>query len=142
MKKGDVLEIPIGGRRVRRCSVDDVLTLQFGERAGILMIGITGPFRLSRHGDTMTLRPDHPQELGPVLALVGRVVVSATATQTGTLEMVFADGSHLKVEPHERYEAWEFVGERQSRLVCAPGGEVYVWSSKEPATSEIESTRE
>jgi hypothetical protein len=65
-----------------------------------------------------------------LLASMVNSAVSDTSTEGGTLVLSFADGSLLRCEPDERYEAWQVVGgSPQHLVVCEPGGELAVWDS-------------
>jgi Family of unknown function (DUF6188) len=53
-----------------------------------------------------------------LLASMVDSVVSDTSTEGGTLVLSFSDGSLLRCEPDERYEAWQVVGGSPQYLVC------------------------
>jgi hypothetical protein len=69
--------------------------------------------------------PDEPEQLSPLLSLLGRTIELLVATRHGELTLAFGDGSSLHAIPHPRFEAWEVQGggalEGMSYL-CAPGG--------------------
>jgi hypothetical protein len=69
--------------------------------------------------------PDEPEQISPLLSLVGRTMNLLVATRRGELMLAFGDGSSLRVPPHPRFEAWEVQGggalEGMSYL-CGPGG--------------------
>ena len=70
-----------------------------------------------------------PLRLGWSLAIVGRRV-ERTSTEAGALELAFSDGSRLRCEPADDYEAWQAVSQDPQHLVvCTPGGDLAVWSS-------------
>jgi hypothetical protein len=65
---------------------------------------------------------------GPVLTLYGETVESCRAAKGGALDIEFAGGTRVHVEPDDRYEAWELAGEAPGlRVVCGPGGALSVW---------------
>ncbi|MGH3544676.1 MAG: DUF6188 family protein [Mycobacteriales bacterium] len=63
-------------------------------------------------------------------SLVGQKVTSATAEKSGALKIALDNGSYLRVEPDETYEAWTVAGPSGLKVVCMPGGELAVWSSE------------
>lgn len=54
--------------------------------------------------------PDEPEQLAPLLTLVGRAAETLTATAAGELELTFSDGTVLVSRPDARYEAWQIQG--------------------------------
>jgi hypothetical protein len=50
----------------------------------------------------------NPNELGPLLELIGCTVIDALAEQEGTLQITFSNNLVLKVVPTTGYEAWHF----------------------------------
>jgi Family of unknown function (DUF6188) len=54
--------------------------------------------------------PDEPEQLAPLLTLVGRWVETLTATTSAELEIAFSDGTHLVARRDPRYEAWQVQG--------------------------------
>jgi hypothetical protein len=66
---------------------------------------------------------DHPtrENLTELAAIIGRSVVHAKAYVTGTLEIVFDDGTVLTVAPEDKYEAWTYTF-GNFILSCPPGG--------------------
>jgi hypothetical protein len=54
--------------------------------------------------------PDEPEQLAPLLTLVGRWLETLTATNTGDLELAFSDGTVLTAHADPRYEAWQVQG--------------------------------
>ena len=64
-----------------------------------------------------------------IASMVGNVVSDAS-TVDGMLLLSFNDGSVLRCEPDDQYEAWQVVGgSPQYLIVCMPGGELAVWDS-------------
>lgn len=71
--------------------------------------------------------PEDPTTVGPVLWVVGKEIQGVNA-EGGALSLVFSDGSRVRCEPQEDYEAWQVVGgSPQHLVVCMPGGELAVW---------------
>lgn len=65
--------------------------------------------------------------LPPFQSLEGKAINIIKAYKTGTLEINFEDGSYLKAEPQESYEAWQILTKVGNRIVCMPGGELAIW---------------
>ena len=70
------------------------------------------------------------EPFGPLLALVGAVVRSTVVGSDGSLRIVLTEDRYLFVPADVRFEAWDFCGADGSKVVCAPGGELYVWSPR------------
>jgi hypothetical protein len=93
----------------------------------VLRIGDTFTFT-TVDGVEMPLRPEEdPAGLGPVLACTRTTVEAATALEDGNLEVSFADGGSLHVDPSPAHEAWELAGPQGGRIVCMPGGQLAIW---------------
>jgi hypothetical protein len=78
-----------------------------------------------------------------IASMVGNLVSDAS-TLDGTLVLSFDDGSVLRCEPDQQYEAWQVVGgSPQYLVVCLPGGELAVWDSSHlPTAAEAQKTAE
>jgi uncharacterized protein DUF6188 len=61
-------------------------------------------------------------------SLLGQKVTSSVVAESGALFLAFSDGTSLRVEPHDTYEAWTFAGPGGRKVVCMAGGELAVWS--------------
>ena len=71
------------------------------------------------------LDPDEPEQLAPLLSLLGRSIELLVVTRLGRLELGFGDGSSLECAPHPRTDAWEVQGGGALEGMayrCAPGG--------------------
>ncbi|THA30664.1 DUF6188 family protein [Streptomyces sp. A1547] len=85
------------GRGVAGIAVDHRLTPALGEE---WKVALEVPARLSSgpaHTSPGVLLVPETQDVAPVLPLFGTKVVSAVAFKSGTLRMVFGDGTHLRV---------------------------------------------
>ena len=119
--------VPLQGKMVTRCLVDSAFGIELWDGDSTTTIRIEGSFIFREHGTDQLLSPEHPTALGPVLATVGKTVTAVHACKNGRLEVHFADGSSLSVEPDAEYEAWEIVSSGGLRVVCTPGGSVSIW---------------
>ena len=85
-----------------------LLTYSLGD-AVELRVGV--PFRLVQaDGLERRVDPTEPEQLAPLLTLVGRRAEQLEAAESGTLAAAFSDGTVLRVEPHAREEAWQLQG--------------------------------
>lgn len=78
--------------------------------------------------------PDEPEQLAPLLTLVGRWLETLTATAAGELELGFSDGTVLTARADPRYEAWQVLGGGALEglaYLARPGGGA-PWSTSEP----------
>lgn len=54
--------------------------------------------------------PEEPEQLSPMLSLIGRTLEMLIATRRGELMLAFGDGSSVRALPHPRVQAWEVQG--------------------------------
>jgi hypothetical protein len=122
--------IPIEDFLVRRCCVDYAFALDLSAvGCGNATIRIEGEFELrNRDGRAWRLRPqDGAAAVAPALTLFGLSVTRAEALKDGSLSVMFADGSSLRVAPDPTHEAWEYLSDAGGKAVSMPGGEIAVW---------------
>lgn len=65
-----------------------------------------------RHADGIErgVDPDEPEQMAPLLTLVGRSLESLTVMRRGELVATFSDGTIVTVGPHPRRDAWQVQG--------------------------------
>ncbi len=125
---GDYWELPLKGEVVARCCVDQAFGLEFGVNRRSFVLRIEGKFSVASPGKRVECLPENRASLGPSLALYGETVEFCRAAKSGALDIEFAGGIRVHVEPDDRYEAWELAGEaRGLRVVCGPGGALSIW---------------
>jgi hypothetical protein len=69
--------------------------------------------------------PDEPEQLAPLLTLVGRWVETLAVTAAAELSLAFSDGTIVTARPDPRYEAWQVQGGGALEgltYVARPGG--------------------
>ena len=69
--------------------------------------------------------PDEPEQLAPLLTLVGRWLETVTVTESAELTLAFSDGTYVVTQPDPRYEAWQVQGGgalEGMAYVASPGG--------------------
>ena len=78
---------------------------------GSLEIRFGAPF-IYREPDGQERRIDleEPEQLAPLLTVLGAYMTMIVVSRSGDLVVQFADSSELRVEPHPRFEAWELHG--------------------------------
>ncbi|MFB6613328.1 DUF6188 family protein [Streptomyces sp. NPDC056367] len=93
------------------------------------------PARLSsgpaRTNPGVALTPE-TQDVAAVLPPLGTKVVSAVAFKSGTLRMVFEDGTHLTCPADAACEAWQIAGPGGWRFTSLPGRDLAVGSASAP----------
>ncbi|WP_371600927.1 DUF6188 family protein [Streptomyces sp. NBC_00564] len=117
------------GRGVAGITVDYRLTLALDEGWEVVL---ETPARLSSgpaHTNPGVLLVPETQDVAAALPLFGTKVVSAVAFKSGTLRMVFEDGTHLTCPTDAAFEAWQITGPGGWRFVSLPGGDLGVWSA-------------
>lgn len=123
----DHWQLPLTGLVVTRLLLDHALSIELLDRETLFLLRIGNNFVLGGEAGAQSLSSERPAELGPALALLHATVRSAKANKSGGLELDLSDGMSVLVNADPLYEAWEFVGPSQMRVVCAPGGELSVW---------------
>jgi uncharacterized protein DUF6188 len=110
-------------------SSDIRIVFEPGEKAEPALYADIGAHTLTTSdGAAHAIDAEEPESAGPDLALVGARVERA-AIEDGTLRLVLSDGSEIRCEPSDAYEAWQVVGGAPERLVvCTPGGDVAIWA--------------
>ena len=121
------LALPLSGRQVTQLRFDYAFGIDFCEDEKPFSLRIGMPFTMTAGPVTATYDPEKCVQCGPLLALLHTVVVSATATRKGRLEVGFTNGLTLCVDPHPQFEAWELVGSDGTRVISVPGGDLVTW---------------
>lgn len=76
-----------------------------------LELQLAAPFSVRQaDGIERTASPDEPEQLAPLLTLVGRTLDSVTLAAEGELVAAFSDGTIVAARPHARREAWRVQG--------------------------------
>ena len=92
--------VELGAVRLLTWTLHDALELRVGVA-----------FQL-RQADGLSRRidPAEPEQLAPLLTLVGRRAESLEVERDGALLVAFSDGTLVTVAPHVRHEAWRLQG--------------------------------
>jgi hypothetical protein len=93
---------------------------------------IESPFSITRAGERQNLSPDSdPQGSFQLLeALLHQVVRRAEVDDSGALSLEFHNEAAIRVEPHDKYEAWAVSGPDGFLVVSLPGGGLAIWEAK------------
>lgn len=109
------LHVEVGAVRLETWSLGDALELRVGV-----------PFTVEQaDGVARRASPREPEELAPLLTLVGRRLEVADLGADGSLVVGFSDGTVLRAAPHPREEAWQLQGAGGLEglvYVCRAGG--------------------
>lgn len=107
--------------------------IRIDHRLGMLFdsgaeLAIGGVATMRAASPPQAIVPERQVNVLAAIDLLWDEVVSATASREGRLDVAFAKGRTLIIEPDEKYEAWEFVtADTKVRVVCLPGGELATW---------------
>ena len=89
-------------------------------------IRLAVPFDLlEADGVIRTIDPEEPEQIAPVLSIVGRGIETMTISRAGELRLTFSDGSTIVAKSHPRFEAWEVQGAgvlEGLQYLAVPGG--------------------
>jgi hypothetical protein len=124
--------LPVGRAAVVQIRVDYALTLLLKRGDDAYEIRVEQAFEFTA-ADGTVVRADpeaDPAGLGPVLACARTDVAAGNAFEDGRLELVFADGSVIRVPASEEFEAWEVAGPDGMRVVSGPGSKLTTWSGR------------
>lgn len=92
------------------------------------------PFKLTQVVDDgrqdVILDPGR-QDVTAAIGLFGAKVLSAVASKTGSMRLVFDNGWHLNSRADPSFEAWEVQGPGGWRIISMPGGKLAVWSERD-----------
>ena len=102
----------LSGHRVTQLAVD-LTSFRFLtwtlEASAEIRLGVPFTFH-EPDGMQRTLDPDEPEQLAPLLSLLGRSIELLIVTRQGGLRLAFGDGSSLEAGAHPRVAAWEVQG--------------------------------
>ena len=117
----------LSGHRVTQVAVDlTSFRFQTWTLEASAEIRLIVPFTFHEpDGVERRLDPEEPEQLAPLLSLLGRAIELLVVTSRGELQLAFGDGSSLHSVPHPRVDAWEVQGGGALEGMayrCAPGG--------------------
>src|ERR1044071_2126994 len=93
-----------------------------------LLVSFGAPFTLhTRAGDSRMFDPERVETLCPLLSLLRRPAAEFAASSGGRCRLRLEDGSELRGEPHDRYEAglalgavWQLIGNKNKNGGSSP----------------------
>lgn len=102
----------LGGQRVTQLSVDlTSVRLHAWSLQASLDVRLSAPFELRQaDGESRLADPRAPEQLAPLLTLVGRALETITVEAEGRLTVALSDGTVLTAEAHPRVEAFDVRG--------------------------------
>lgn len=111
-----------------RLRVRKVTTITLDYRVSLLLIDPGDPRRLGASlilGVPFAYRgrevdAEEPSTMAECWRLLRRKIVTASADEDLNLSLSFDDGSSLRVDRNERYEAWELIGRGVRGVVVGP----------------------
>lgn len=104
-----------GACRMQSWTLQDSLEIRLGAR-----------FRLTLFdGTSREIDPELPEQLAPLLTMVGREIVHMVVTRSGSLSVRLSDGSLIEIDSSSRYEAFQVNGAGALEgitYIAQPGG--------------------
>ena len=129
----DGWELAFERGRLGYIHIDFRLTLDLTDETGTASVVVESPCCLSCPSEETLLMPSEPTSLAPILALFDASVTQVTIAKSGILTVFFEDHKFIRVNPDERYEAWQLCCPTLGLLlVCASGGDVSVFRGRDP----------
>jgi hypothetical protein len=111
-ERGDAHEWTLEGHRLSELAIDrEGLRLQSWSMTESIHLRVLVPFRYAQaDGSDRLVDPREPEQLSPLLSLLGRLVLGVRVAGDGTLVVRFGDGSVLTCAAHATRDAWELQG--------------------------------
>ena len=102
----------LSGHRVTQIAVDPTsVRFQTWTLQASAEIRLVAPFTFCEpDGIERRIDPEEPEQLAPLLSLIGRAIELLVVSRRGGLELTFGDGSAVRAAPHARLDAWEMQG--------------------------------
>lgn len=116
---------------VRMIQIDFRLGLSISGGDSTAQLYVETPCTWLHHGMSNILDPADPSTLAPILVVVNKSVVDISITRFGECAVSFDDGRCLKVDYHDKYEAWQLGLSTGVLFVCPPGGAVALFRTPE-----------
>ncbi|WP_051637706.1 DUF6188 family protein [Rhodococcus sp. UNC363MFTsu5.1] len=123
------MDLRMTGDVVSRLCFDFAVTV-VTDRGFELSIGSDFIFNPSV-GEPVEVSPEGLTNREVLLQLFQEPIVTALASEDGSLVLNFAGGQSLAVQPDTDYEAWTLSGTNGFRVVATPGGGLATWGSGE-----------
>ena len=111
-ERDDAHEWTLEGHRLSELAVDrEGLRLQSWSMTESIHLRVLAPFTYAQaDGSDREIDPHEPEQLSPLLSLIGRLVLSLTVRADGRLVVRFGDGSVLACMPRGARDAWDLQG--------------------------------
>ena len=113
----------LAGHRLEYVRLGHAVVLGF---SGARQVVIETPAELDGPGGRAQIEPgENPSDI--LATLLGEVVRSARARDTGELQISFGSGARLRVGADAEFESWALTGPDGLLVVCLARGELAVW---------------
>jgi hypothetical protein len=111
-ERDDAHEWTLEGHRLAELAVDrEGLRLQSWSMSESIHLRLLAAFRyLQADGSDRTIDPHEPEQLSPLLSLLGRLVLGVTVHADGRIAVRFGDGSELSCTPQGARDTWDLQG--------------------------------
>ena len=102
----------LSGHRITQLAIDQTsVRVQTWTLDASAEVRLVAPFTFHEpDGVERRIDPEEPEQVAPMLSLVGRTIELLVVSRSGHLELAFGDGSTVHASPHARLEAWELQG--------------------------------
>lgn len=125
----DARALPLDGMTVTRIAIDDSLTLYCragdGREADIRIDGSFAQTDTTGTVETGCVE-DVPRSAAPVLSRIYCRIGAARVTETGALEIRFADGTVLCADAEDHFVSWEIKASDGFHAVCLADRDVVI----------------
>jgi hypothetical protein len=92
--------VDAGACRMQSWTLQDSLEIRLGARFSLTLID----------GTSREIDPEYPEQLAPLLTMVGREIVHMVVTRSGSLSVRLSDGSLIEIDSSSRHEAFQVNG--------------------------------
>ena len=102
----------LSGHRVTQLAIDQTsVRFQTWTLQASAEVRLVAPFTFQEpDGIERRIDPEEPEQLAPLLSLLGRSIELLVVSRSGHLELSFGEGSVVRASPHARLDAWELQG--------------------------------
>jgi hypothetical protein len=102
----------LSGHRITQLCVElAACRIQSWSLTDSLEVRLAAPFRLTLADATSrSIDPELPEQIAPLLSIVGLEIHGLTVTRSGSLRIQISDGSCIEIDSHPRHEAFHVSG--------------------------------
>ncbi len=120
----------LNGRAILSYEYNYMISISF---SGDYTLAIESDLTVHTAGQDIRLSPGTDPNAGhqALSTLMGLTVLMVRTDPQTSLSLTFGDNSRLSIDPDPAFESWTLSGPTGERIVCMPGGELAVWSSRD-----------